>query len=108
MNTVRDMLEVKGHDVWSISPNASVYEALKRMADKDVGALAVLEENKLVGILSERDYARKVILQGTNRLGRATLLALESDELAKYLLRRARKGRAVPQKIKVTGFGRDA
>jgi len=50
--------------------------------------------------------ARKVILQGTNRLGRAIELALEGDELAKYLLRRARKGRAVPQKIKVTGFGR--
>ena len=72
MNTVRDMLEVKGHDVWSISPNASVYEALKRMADKDVGALAVLEENKLVGILSERDYARKVILQ--SKSSRETLV----------------------------------
>ena len=52
--------------------------------------------------------ARKVILQGTNRLGRAIELAVEGDELAKYLLRRARKGRAVPQKIKVTGFGREA
>jgi len=49
--------------------------------------------------------AHRVILQGTNRLGRAIELAIEGDELAKYLLRRARKGRAVPPKIKVTGFG---
>jgi CBS domain-containing protein len=72
MNTVRDILDVKGRDVWSISPNASVFEALKRMADKDVGALAVLEADKLVGILSERDYARKIILQ--SKASRETLV----------------------------------
>ena len=64
MRRVRDILAVKGRDVWSIVPNASVYDAMKLMADKGIGALLVMEGQKLVGIISERDYARKVILQG--------------------------------------------
>jgi CBS domain-containing protein len=64
MKTVKQLLDAKGHNVWIIAPDASVYEALKLMADKDVGALLVLEGGKLVGIISERDYARKVILKG--------------------------------------------
>lgn len=64
MKRVRDILTRKGTDVWSISPSASVYEAMKLMADKGIGALLVMEGEKLVGIISERDYARKVILQG--------------------------------------------
>ena len=64
MKRVRDILAVKGCDVWSIGPNASVYDAMKLMADKGIGALLVMEGAKLVGIISERDYARKVILQG--------------------------------------------
>jgi len=64
MSRVRDILAIKGRDVWSIVPNASVYDAMKLMADKGIGALLVLEGTKLVGIISERDYARKVILQG--------------------------------------------
>lgn len=64
ITTVRKLLQVKGQDIWSITPNATVFEALRMMADKDVGALLVIEDDKLVGILSERDYARKVILQG--------------------------------------------
>jgi len=64
MTRVRDILAVKGRDVWSIAPNASVYDAMKLMADKGIGALLVMEGAKLVGIISERDYARKVILQG--------------------------------------------
>ncbi len=64
MNTVRHILEIKGSFVWTISPDASVFEALRMMANKDVGALAVLEDDKLIGIISERDYARKVILFG--------------------------------------------
>ena len=62
--TARHLLEVKGPDVWSITPDISVYEALRMMADKDVGALLVMEDDRLVGIISERDYARKIILQG--------------------------------------------
>lgn len=64
VKTIRDLLQAKGHDIWSIGPDATVYEALERMADKNVGALLVMEAGKLVGILSERDYARKVVLMG--------------------------------------------
>jgi CBS domain-containing protein len=64
MRTVKQLLESKGHDVWSVSPDTSVLEAIKKMADKQVGALLVLDHGKPVGIVSERDYARKVILQG--------------------------------------------
>ena len=65
MKTVRDLLRVKGNQTWSIGPDASVYEALTLMAEKDVGALLVLDNaGQLVGILSERDYARKIVLKG--------------------------------------------
>ncbi len=64
MKSVRDILESKGDNVWSISPDATVYEALKIMADKNVGALMVLEGERVLGIMSERDYSRKVILHG--------------------------------------------
>lgn len=62
--TIRHILEVKGHDLWSISSNASVFDALRMLSDKDVGALIVIDEAQMVGILSERDYARKVVLLG--------------------------------------------
>ena len=68
MKKVRDILEVKGRQVWSIEPGASVLDALKLMAEKEVGALIVLEGSKIVGIISERDYARKVILQSRSSL----------------------------------------
>ena len=64
MTNVAHLLHAKGHAVWSVPPEASVYEAIKLMADKGVGALLVMEGQRLVGIVSERDYARKVILQG--------------------------------------------
>jgi CBS domain-containing protein len=64
MKIVRHLINEKGRAVWSISPEATVFEALKIMAEKDVGALLVLDDEKLVGIFSERDYARKVILAG--------------------------------------------
>jgi len=63
--TLGDILRLnKGYAVWSIRPTASVYDAIAMMADKHVGALLVMAEDKLVGIISERDYARKVILRG--------------------------------------------
>lgn len=62
--TVRHILEVKGHDLWSIFPEASVFDALRMMSDKDIGALVVIENDHMVGIMSERDYARKVVLLG--------------------------------------------
>ena len=61
---VKELLDRKGHDVYSVSPDTSVYNALKLMAEKEIGALVVLEDGKMVGILSERDYARKIILKG--------------------------------------------
>ena len=64
MMQVKKLLDKKGHDVYSVSPDASVYDALKLMAEKEIGALVVLEDEKMVGILSERDYARKIILKG--------------------------------------------
>ena len=62
--TVGQLLRTKGGDIWSVSKDASVYDALALMARYDVGALPVLEGGELVGIVSERDYARKVILKG--------------------------------------------
>ncbi len=64
MPTVRDVLTKKGHDVHHIRPDASVLDALRIMADHDIGALVVLDAGNLVGIISERDYARKVALKG--------------------------------------------
>jgi CBS domain-containing protein len=64
MTTVGRLLDAKGHDAWSIAPDASVFDAIKMMADHGIGALLVMDGEKLVGIVSERDYARKVILQG--------------------------------------------
>ena len=61
---VKKLLDKKGHEVYSISPDATVFDALKLMAEKEIGALVVLEDKKMVGILSERDYARKIILKG--------------------------------------------
>jgi CBS domain-containing protein len=64
MHAVSSVLLSKGHSVWSIAPEKTVYEALELMADKDIGALVVLQGDRLAGIFSERDYARKVILKG--------------------------------------------
>jgi CBS domain-containing protein len=64
MNFVNEILKAKGRDVWTVSSDSTVYDALQEMADKNVGALLVVEDDKLVGVFSERDYARKVILHG--------------------------------------------
>jgi CBS domain-containing protein len=64
MTTVRHILEEKGHQVWSLRPGDKVYDAIKIMADKDVGSLVVLDGSKIVGIVTERDYARNVFLKG--------------------------------------------
>ena len=66
--TVSQVLLVKGAKVWSINPDDTVFVALEKLADKNVGALLVMDGDKLEGILSERDYARKVILQGKSSM----------------------------------------
>ena len=64
MQTIKELLERKGTDVWSIGPEETVFDAIRVMADKEVGALLVLDRGLPVGIVSERDYTRKVILKG--------------------------------------------
>ena len=62
--TISEILNHKGATVWSISPDATVFEAIVMMTDKNIGALLVTEQGKLVGIVSERDYTRKVVIKG--------------------------------------------
>ena len=81
MTTVNNLLSIKGRDLWSIAPDASVFEALQLMADKNISGLPVLQNGQLVGIFTERDYARKVILKG--RLSKDTEL---SDLMTKNVL----------------------
>jgi CBS domain-containing protein len=64
MKTIKLILKQKGRQIWSTTPDATVFQALQLMAEKDIGALPVLDNGRLVGIFSERDYARKVILKG--------------------------------------------
>lgn len=64
MHTIRQILDGKGHAVWSVAPDNTVFEAIQLMADRRVGALLVMQGNRLAGIVSERDYAREVILKG--------------------------------------------
>lgn len=62
--TIGDILQHKGHQVWTIHPDATVFEAIQKLAEKNVGALLVMEGDRLAGIFSERDYTRKVALRG--------------------------------------------
>ena len=64
MTTVRQILDAKGHDVATIGPDATVYNAIKKLADENIGSLVVMDDGKIVGIVTERDYARNVILKG--------------------------------------------
>ena len=64
MDTVRELLKAKGSEIWSIRPGDSVFDAISQMAERGCGALLVLDGDTLLGIVSERDYARKVILAG--------------------------------------------
>jgi CBS domain-containing protein len=64
MKSVSDILKSKGSEIWSVEPDSTVFESLQLMADKGIGSLLVMDGEKLVGIVTERDYARKVILEG--------------------------------------------
>jgi CBS domain-containing protein len=91
MKTVRQLLESKGSQVISVTPDTPVFDALKVMAEKGIGAVLVLQAGKVVGIMSERDYARKVILQG--RSSQATPVRDIMTERVMY----ARPEQTVPQ-----------
>lgn len=70
--TVRDILQNKGGEVWTTTPETTVYEAIRLMGEKNIGALIVVERGEVVGVVSERDYSRKVVLRG--RTSRDTLV----------------------------------
>jgi CBS domain-containing protein len=63
MTTVRQLLDQKGKTIWSIEPDATVFDAVAKMAEKNVGSLLVMDDDKLIGIITERHYARKVVLK---------------------------------------------
>jgi CBS domain-containing protein len=69
MTTVKHVLDQKGHDVHFIHPDASVFDALKMMAESNIGSLVVLEDGKLVGVITERHYAREIVLKGRTSPG---------------------------------------
>ena len=64
MTTVRQLLDQKGRNIWSIHPDATVFDAITKMAEKDTGSLVVMDGDELVGIITERHYARNVVLKG--------------------------------------------
>ena len=72
MNTLSQLLHGKGNEVWSMGPDATVYDAIHLMAEKGIGALVVLKDESLVGVISERDYARDVVLK--DRSSKETLV----------------------------------
>ncbi len=87
METIRQILSKQGNQIYSVSPETTVYDTLKLMADKNIGAVLVLEEGKLVGIMSERDYARKVILKGkfsketpVNEIMSSNVICIDPDQ----------------------------
>ena len=80
MQIVSQLLQTKGSDVWSVAPQATAFRALQIMADKNVGALLVIDDDRLAGIFSERDYARKVILKGKSSKD-TTVSALMTSEV---------------------------
>lgn len=82
MFIVKQLLEQKGYDVWSVGPDDSIFEALQLMAEKNIGAVLVTEGGKLTGIFSERDYARKVILLGRSSRDTAVREAMTSRVFA--------------------------
>ena len=87
METIRQILNKKGNQIFSVTPGTTVYDTLKLMADKNIGAVLVLDEGKLVGIMSERDYARKVVLKGkfskeipVNEIMSSNVICIDPDQ----------------------------
>ena len=92
--TIREILNHKGGATWSVTPDTTVFEAIKLMAEKNIGALLVIRENKLTGIITERDYTRKVILKGrasketrVNEILSGDILQVSPDHTVEQCLR---------------------
>ena len=83
-NIMSNLLDAKGHNVWTVSPQSSAYDALEFLAEKDVGALVVVDQGKVVGMFSERDYARKIILKGKS--SKETIVADIMNKPVTYVL----------------------
>ncbi len=90
METIRQILSKKGNQIYSVKPETTVYDTLKLMADKNIGAVLVLKQDKLVGIMSERDYARKVVLKGkiskeipVNEIMSSNVICIDPDQTIK-------------------------
>ena len=79
MWTVKNMLDQKGRDVWTVAPEAQVLDALKMMAERGIGALVVVSGQRVVGVFSERDYARKVVLKERSALNTPVRDVMTSD-----------------------------
>lgn len=82
MTTVSSVLHDKGNTIWSVAPDAMVFDALKIMAEKNIGALLVMQKDKVVGIFSERDYARKIVLKGESSRTTAVKDVMTSEVLS--------------------------
>lgn len=80
MKTVKEIIDKKGKEIWSVTPDTTVFDALKLMADKKIGAVLVIKDGKVIGIMSERDYARKVVLQGKSSV-QLTVSEIMSDKV---------------------------
>lgn len=90
METIREVLNKKGNQIYSVAPETTVYDTLRLMAEKNIGAVLVLDNGKLVGIMSERDYARKVVLKGkfskevpVNEIMSPNVICIEPDQTIK-------------------------
>jgi len=79
VNSIQQLLKNKGSAVWSTSPDATVYEALQLLAEKNIGMLVVLQDGELVGVVSERDYARKVALHGKTSMKTPVIEIMTED-----------------------------
>ena len=80
MKTVKELIDNKGKEIWSVTPDSTVFDAFKLMADKRIGAVLVIKDSKVAGIMSERDYARKVVLQGKSSV-QLTVSEIMSDKV---------------------------
>ena len=81
MNNVAEIIKLKGNGVFTISPNITVFEALKILAENNIGALVVTEHDRVVGIFSERDYSRKIILKGKSSIDTTVSELMTTDVL---------------------------